>query len=84
MSLDSKWSGKLRKNKRKTLTAEVGVRRSVHRGVQSRFVELPRLGEQHWIKFDGLESLEATVRWLDGHVGGVHFERPLQDRCSST
>ena len=37
------------------------------------------LGERVWVKFDGLESLEATVRWLDGHIGGVAFERPLHE-----
>jgi hypothetical protein len=32
-----------------------------------------------WIKFDGLESIEATVRWVEGHIGGVQFERPLYE-----
>jgi hypothetical protein len=76
---------------RPSLSAEVNVRRSgVHafrvrvfdlspEGCKMEFVERPSLGERVWVKFDGLESIEATVRWIDGHYGGVQFERPIYD-----
>lgn len=46
-------------------------------GCKAEFVERPRLDEQLWIKFDGLEALEARVRWLAGAQAGVEFARPL-------
>lgn len=46
-------------------------------GCKAEFVERPRLDEQLWIKFDGLEALEARVRWLAGAKAGVEFVRPL-------
>ncbi|MFL6752183.1 MAG: PilZ domain-containing protein [Sphingomicrobium sp.] len=73
------------------VTVEVGIRRSgLHpfrvrlfdassEGCKIEFVETPALGERVWIKFDGLEALEGTVRWIEGHVGGVHFTRPLHE-----
>ena len=91
MSDDANGLGKSRKWERVSLTAEVEVRRSgVHgfrvqvfdlspEGCRIEFVERPVLGERVWVKFDGLESLGATVRWLDGHIGGVAFERPLHE-----
>ena len=74
---------------RVVLAAEVGVRRAglrpfrvrvfdaSPRGCKIEFVERPAIGERVWVKFDGLESVEATVRWVAGHVGGVEFERAL-------
>jgi PilZ domain len=71
------------------VTSEVTIRRSGLHGFRVRafdlspegckveFVERPVLGERVWIKFGGLEALEAQVRWIDGHVGGVQFARPL-------
>jgi hypothetical protein len=71
--------------------AEVGIRRTgVHsyrvrvfdaspEGCKIEFVECPAIGERIWVKFDNLEALEGTVRWLDGHTGGVQFERPLHE-----
>ncbi len=71
------------------LTAEVGIRRAGVRsyrvrvfdaspeGCKIEFIERPAVGERIWVKFDGLEALESTVRWIAGHVGGVRFERPL-------
>jgi hypothetical protein len=71
------------------LTAEVGIRRSglnafrvrvfdaSPQGCKIEFIERPAVGERVWVKFDGLEALSATVRWVEGHIGGVHFERPL-------
>ncbi len=79
------------RKERLPMTAQVGVRRSgVHsfrvnvfnasaEGCKIEFIERPSVGERVWVKFDGLESLAGTVRWLDGHIGGVHFERPLHE-----
>ena len=46
-------------------------------GCKAEFVERPELDEQLWIKFDGLEALEARVRWLAGARAGVKFNRAL-------
>ena len=48
-------------------------------GCKIEFIERPRIGERVWVKFDGLEALEATVCWIEGHVGGVKFERLLHE-----
>jgi hypothetical protein len=37
------------------------------------------VGERVWVKFDGLEAIEGSVRWVDGHTGGVQFTRPLHE-----
>ena len=80
-----------RRSERFNLTAEVGIRRSgVHPfrvnifnastgGCRIEFVERPAVGERVWVKFDGLESLEGTVRWVEGHIGGVRFTHPIND-----
>ena len=46
-------------------------------GCKAEFVERPELDEQLWIKFDGLEALEARVCWLAGSRAGVKFNRAL-------
>jgi hypothetical protein len=68
---------------------EVGIRRSGSHGYRVRiydasakgcrieFVERPSVGERVWVRFDGLESVEGVVRWVEGHVGGVEFSHPL-------
>lgn len=80
-----------RETQRVPFTAEASIRRSgvhafrVHvfdlspEGCKIEFIERPAVNERVWVKFDGLEALEASVRWLEGHIGGVHFERPLHD-----
>ena len=80
-----------RRGERFNLTAEVGIRRSgvrpfrVHifnastEGCRIEFVEVPVVGERVWVKFDGLEALEGTVRWVDGHIGGVRFTTPIHN-----
>ena len=72
-------------------TAEAGLRRSGARayrvrvfdlspkGCKIEFIERPAIGERVWVKFDTLAALEGTVRWIDGHIGGLQFERPLHD-----
>ena len=76
---------------RRHLNAEIRIRRSGTRGFHVRifnaspagckveFVERPSVGERVWVKFDGLDTLECTVRWVEGHTGGVEFERPLHE-----
>ena len=80
-----------RRADRVALAAEVGIRRAgLHpfrvqifdaspEACKVEFVERPSVGERVWVKFDGLESIEGIVRWIDGHIGGVQFERPLYD-----
>ena len=70
---------------------EVGIRRSGGRGFRVRvfdaspegckieFVERPSVGEHVWVKFDSIEALEGTVRWVEDHTGGVLFTRPLHE-----
>jgi hypothetical protein len=82
-------SKKPRRHERVSVEGEVTMRRSgkvsfrVHiydlspEGCKAEFVERPELDEQLWIKFDGLEALEARVRWLSGAKAGVRFSRPL-------
>jgi hypothetical protein len=41
------------------------------------FVERPHLDELLWVKFEGLESLEASVCWTDGKAAGLEFTRPI-------
>lgn len=46
-------------------------------GCQLEFMERPQLEETVWVKFEGLELLQATVRWVENMRVGVEFERPL-------
>jgi hypothetical protein len=47
------------------------------KGCRVEFVERPRCGETVWAKLDGFDSIEATVRWVDGFYGGLEFVRPI-------
>jgi len=78
-----------RSHERIELAADVSLRRAGRYRYQGRtfdvspsgckveFVELPRAEELLWVKFDGLEPIEARVRWVEGFTGGVEFARPL-------
>jgi len=46
-------------------------------GCKIEFVERPRLDETVWVKFEGLEPVEATVCWIEGLSIGVEFLRPI-------
>jgi len=46
-------------------------------GCKAEFVERPNLDELVWVKFDGLQSLEAVVCWTRGFEVGLEFERPI-------
>lgn len=47
------------------------------KGCRVEFIETPRNGEKVWAKLDGFDSIEATVRWVDGFKGGLEFTRPI-------
>jgi hypothetical protein len=78
-----------RRSERVAIHADVSLRRSgqhnyrvrvfdvsLH-GCRVEFVERPQLDEQLWVKFDGLQAIEAEVCWLDGFAAGVNFRQPI-------
>lgn len=81
--------GRPRKGGRVALDAEVLLRRSGQNhyrvrvfdvspeGCKIEFVERPKLDEQVWVRFEGLELLPAAVCWLDGFQAGLEFDRPI-------
>ena len=80
---------KPRRHERVSVEGEVAMRRAgkthfrVHiydispDGCKAEFVDRPELGEQLWIKFDGMEALEAHVCWIVGARAGLRFSRGL-------
>jgi hypothetical protein len=78
-----------RQHERISVEGEVSMRRAAKlafrvrvydlspEGCKAEFVERPDIGEQLWIKFDGMEALEAKVRWIVGAKAGLRFVRPL-------
>ncbi len=86
---DDKLPARTRKHERVELTAAVSLRCPGRRQYQStianltpsgcsaEFVERPRAGDIIWAKFEGLEALEGTVRWVDGFKGGIEFARDI-------
>lgn len=91
MSSDGNNPHSPRRGDRVAVSAEVNIRRSGFHGFRVQifdlspegcrmeFVEIPAVGERVWVKFQDLAPLEATVRWVDGHYGGVQFERPIYE-----
>lgn len=85
-----------RKSVRVGLEAEVVLRRTgqsnyrvqVHDaspdGCKLEFVERPRLDERVWIKFDGMDAVEALVCWVEGNAAGVEFTRPIHPAVFQT
>ena len=81
-----------RSSPRNTISVEVQLRRSgelnyivnacdlSERGCKVEFVERPRMGEIVWIRFDGLASIESTVRWIGDFAVGLQFSTPLDPR----
>lgn len=75
--------------KRAALMAELSLRRRGRqryvanlfdlspKGCRVEFIEKPKCGEKVWAKLDGFDSIEATVRWVDGFYGGLEFVRPI-------
>lgn len=78
-----------RRFERKTLTAEVSMRRlgkhtfrvqlfdASPDGCKLELVDKPRIEEHVLVKFDGLEALEAEVCWIEGNLAGLRFERTI-------
>jgi hypothetical protein len=46
-------------------------------GCKVEFIDRPDEGETVWIKFDGLDALQAKVRWIERSCLGLEFERPI-------
>ena len=46
-------------------------------GCRVEFVDRPPVGERQWVKFKGLDAIEAEVSWLEGSSAGLHFLRPI-------
>jgi|SRR4051812_446610 hypothetical protein len=46
-------------------------------GCKVEVVDVPRNGDRMRVKFDGIESIEAKVCWVEGHSAGLKFERHL-------
>jgi len=46
-------------------------------GCKAEFVERPKLDELVWLKFEGLDALEAIVCWVGGFEVGLEFQKPI-------
>lgn len=78
-----------RANKRTEVAAEAALRRAgnaSHRvrvqevsvsGCRLELVDRPDVGEHVWVKFDGLEAIEATVCWIAGFKAGLKYTKPI-------
>ncbi len=78
-----------RQHDRRSLKAEILLRRTGKKnyyvqtsdvspsGCKVEFVDRPLVGELHWVRFEGLEALEAEVRWVVGFSAGLKFVRPI-------
>ena len=66
---------KLRRRGRHSFTVQVFDLSA--EGCKLEFLERPQLDETVWVKFDGLEGVEATVCWIDDLRVGVEFVRPM-------
>lgn len=74
-----------RQSERILLSAEATLRRTARpayrvpvqdispSGCRLEAVDRPELGERVWVKFDGLEALEATVCWIAGFRVGLRY-----------
>lgn len=78
-----------RKSDRVAVNADVIVRRPREHNFRVRihnlsrhgclvdFISSPQLEDRLWVKFEGLEGLEAEVCWVSGYTAGVEFMKPL-------
>jgi hypothetical protein len=46
-------------------------------GCRSEFVERPRIHERVWMKFNGLEAIEAVVCWIEESTTGLMYKNPI-------
>lgn len=82
-------SRKPRRSERVGLAAELTLRRPGKNnyrvrafdaspgGCKLEFIERPDLGESIWVRFEGMELLEARVCWTEGFIAGVEFQKPI-------
>ena len=78
-----------RRSARVGLSAEITLRRAgqrnyrvnildvSHHGCKADFVERPAMDERVWVKFEGLEALEAIVCWVRDLEVGLEFENRI-------
>lgn len=88
--------GSPRKSNRVQISAMAKLRRRGHHnftvkaydlspeGCKLEFMERPELEETVWIKFEGLELLQAKVCWVQDLCVGAEFERPLHPAVFET
>lgn len=53
-------------------------------GCKLEFVERPRIRERVWVKFEGLEAIEAEVCWTADFAAGLKFQHPLHPAVLDT
>jgi len=46
-------------------------------GCRVEFVERPAIDECVWVKFEGIETLEARVRWTQDFTAGLQFAHAI-------
>lgn len=46
-------------------------------GCKIETVDRPVVGENLWVRFAGLEAIQATVSWIAPPLAGLQFERPI-------
>lgn len=78
-----------RRSERVMLDALVSLRRSGQLNYRVRvfnaslhgclieFIERPEVDELLWVKFEGMQAIEAEVCWIDGFIAGVNFAAPI-------
>lgn len=78
-----------RRSARIELSAEIKLRRAgqsgyrvkIHDispdGCRAAFVERPKLDERVWVKFQGMDALEAIVCWVRDLEVGLEFENSI-------
>lgn len=80
---------RVRASERVAIQAQVMLRRAAQNnykvnaydisryGCKVEFVERPRIHECVWVKFHGLEAIEAEVCWTADFAAGLKFQHPL-------
>ena len=88
-ALDETPARQPRRHERISVSGEVTMRRSGRvnfkvqvydlspEGCKAEFADRPELHEQLWIRFEGLEALEASVRWIVGAKTGLKFSHAI-------
>jgi len=46
-------------------------------GCRVEFVERPAIDECVWVKFEGIETIEARVRWTEDFTAGLQFSHAI-------